>query len=679
MATRYAEAGELRAAVDLLRTDGPGLAALLGAQRWTELAELDLGELQVILGALPDTDLSAHPRSLLHVARIAERSADVALQETLLLRGLDVLGPGPARREAQAALAAVRSIVTPGEAVERMAESVLESTPPTEYAARARALLALARVDAWRGDPQSMHRAEGRLGEVVGLCRVAHEAEWEAAAHVALGYRVCFARGDLERALEHLTAALALVPEADSERATMLTFLATVLAYVGRLDEAENATREAALIARTVGDHRAHAYADWAWTVLASLRLDRAGTLHRIRSVERHFGPWFAHPTGAEFLADATVALARVGDEENARRYAARAVEHAASVQCPEIALWATGVIAARFGDPAQAERDLLAYAASPQPDARDEWHILLFRAEAARRGGRLDAASLADEAYAAAAALGHPGLPNLHEPDLGFALGLQADPDFDIRVLGGFHVAADGRRLEAPPGRPSTLVKFLAVRGAGVAVPADEIIEVLWPGISSNTGRARLRNLLSRLRAACGELVERSDDGLRLSVHTRIDAARFATEVAEVRTAPVIERPGLARAALAGYAGELLPEDRYADWTAAPRARLQLDQLELLELLADDAVERGDIDEAIRQLEAITAIEPLDAAPLIRAAELLLFQGRRGSAQPLVQRALEVNQQVNRLPDRGLARLALAVGLDPGTGATPLRLVSNG
>jgi len=307
-----------------------------------------------------------------------------------------------------------------------------------------------------------------------------------------------------------------------------------------------------------------------------------------------------------------------------------------------EIALWATGVVAARFGDPVQAERDLLAYAATPQPDARDEWHILLFRAHAARRARQPQATSLGNEACAAAAALGHPELPTLHEPDLGLGLGLQADPDFAIRVLGTFHISSAGRRLYPPPGRPTTLVKLLAVRGAGVPVAADEIIEALWPAIPSDTGRARLRNLLSRLRAACGDLVERTEDGLRLSPHTGIDATRFAAELAELRAAAAIERPGLARAALAGY-GELLPE------------------------------------EAIRRLAEITAAEPLDVAPLIRAAELLLFQGRRRGAQPLVQRALTVNTQVGRATDRRLLRLAAAVGLDPGSEATPVRLVSNG
>ena len=343
-----------------------------------------------------------------------------------------------------------------------------------------------------------------------------------------------------------------------------------------------------------------------------------------------------------------------------------------------EIALWATGVVAARFGDPVQAERDLLAYAATPQPDARDEWHILLFRAHAARRARQPQATSLGNEACAAAAALGHPELPTLHEPDLGLGLGLQADPDFAIRVLGTFHISSAGRRLYPPPGRPTTLVKLLAVRGAGVPVAADEIIEALWPAIPSDTGRARLRNLLSRLRAACGDLVERTEDGLRLSPHTGIDATRFAAELAELRAAAAIERPGLARAALAGY-GELLPEDRYADWSSAARARLRLDQLELLELVVDDAVDREDIDEAIRRLAEITAAEPLDVAPLIRAAELLLFQGRRRGAQPLVQRALTVNTQVGRATDRRLLRLAAAVGLDPGSEATPVRLVSNG
>ncbi|MEA2169231.1 MAG: hypothetical protein QOF76_2531, partial [Solirubrobacteraceae bacterium] len=662
----YALAAELRAAVTLLAGDPAGLAELLGEQRWPTLADLELGELGVLLAALPDDALADHPAALLSVARLAELSADMELRHGLLERALRLIAPGSAlRREAEAEMALHEAIIEPGGAGgAATARALLGDLPPTEYVARIRALFAVAWIDAWRGDPPSMRRAEVALEEAAALCRLAREPEWEATALLGLGYRVCFARGDVDRGIDHMTRALALIPGTGHERASVSAFLATAQMYIGRFDEAESVLHEAEGIARTIGDHRAHAYVAWAWTVLSAMRGDRAATLQRIRSTERRFGPWYDHPTGSEFLTDAAVALTRVGDEQLAWEYAERAREHAAGQGYPEIALLATGAWHARFGDPAQAERDLTAYAASDQPRERDAWHLLLLRSHAAGRSGDAQAAAaLAAEAHAAADALGYPQLPQLHEPDLVSAASVPAELGFAVRILGPFAVSAGGRAVVPPPGRPATLVKLLAASGP---VALDAAVETLWPGTEAVTGRARLRNLLNRLRAACGDLVQRTDDGLRLAPGARIDAARFEAAAVAALAAPAMTRAGLARAALAGYGGELLPEDRYADWATAPRERLRRRQLELLDLLADDAVERGDVDEAIRLLERATEAEPLDEDRRLRAAELLLFQGRRGSAKTLVERAVAQRGELGIVPDRRLARLADAVGIGP-------------
>src|SRR5262249_30532373 len=121
----------------------------------------------------------------------------------------------------------------------------------------------------------------------------------------------------------------------------------------------------------------------------------------------------------------------------------------------------------------------------------------------------------------------------------------------------------------------------------------------------------------------------------------------------------------GLARAALARYTGELLPADLYEPWAAAHRERLRRRYLELLDLLAEDAVDRGDLDEAIRLLDRALTAEPLDEARYLRAAELLLFQGRRGSAQALIERAATVLHDLGLPETPRLARLRTALGGD--------------
>jgi DNA-binding SARP family transcriptional activator len=249
------------------------------------------------------------------------------------------------------------------------------------------------------------------------------------------------------------------------------------------------------------------------------------------------------------------------------------------------------------------------------------------------------------------AAELGRPDLPQLHEPDVAEAVGPLAvaagsraaasaqreQRPYLVTLLGGFAVVSSGRALEPPAGRPSTLVKLLALAEGPLA--ADEAVETLWPGVEQATGRQRLRNLLNRLRTSCGELVQREGETLVLGP-SDVDARGFERAAAEAAAAQGTARPGLARTALARYTGELLPGDRYEPWATGPRERLRRRYLELLDLLADDAVERGDVDEAIRLLDQAQSAEPLDEERYVRAAELLLFQGRRGSAQALVERA---------------------------------------
>ena len=160
-AAAYADAGELSAALALLAGDGAAVAELLAGRRWQELAALDLAELRVILSTLPEEALAAHPFALVQVARLAERTVDFELRLALLEQALALLGDGPVRREAEAELVATQAVTAPGDETEAAARAILAAAAPGETVTRARALTALARVDAWRGEPATMLRAEG--------------------------------------------------------------------------------------------------------------------------------------------------------------------------------------------------------------------------------------------------------------------------------------------------------------------------------------------------------------------------------------------------------------------------------------------------------------------------------------------------------------------------------------
>jgi DNA-binding SARP family transcriptional activator len=216
--------------------------------------------------------------------------------------------------------------------------------------------------------------------------------------------------------------------------------------------------------------------------------------------------------------------------------------------------------------------------------------------------------------------------------------------------LLGEFSVTVAGRPAEPPPGRPALLVKLLALSGG--PVNADEAVEALWPEIDPDTGRNRLRNVLARVRAACGELIVRDGSSLVIARGVVIDALDFERDArAALASRDEAEAAALALRAASRYTGELLPGDRYEDFTVVPRERMTLLHLSLLDRLAQEAERAGDIDEALRMYSEAIGAAPLEEHRYEAAAELALKHGRR-------QRAHQIIDQADRmLDDLGVER----------------------
>jgi DNA-binding SARP family transcriptional activator len=188
-------------------------------------------------------------------------------------------------------------------------------------------------------------------------------------------------------------------------------------------------------------------------------------------------------------------------------------------------------------------------------------------------------------------------------------------------------------------------------------------VIEDLWPGVEAASGRKRLRNVLNRLREVVGDLVVRDGATLSLADGTVVDAALFEDHALAALAAPA-ERTSLdrARAALALYAGEALPDERYEDWSIEPRERLRAHALGLLDLLAAGAEREGDLDEALRLLERAIELDRLDETRYVRSASLLLRQGRRGRALDVLRASATALRQLGLEPSdehRALVRHA--------------------
>jgi DNA-binding SARP family transcriptional activator len=150
------------------------------------------------------------------------------------------------------------------------------------------------------------------------------------------------------------------------------------------------------------------------------------------------------------------------------------------------------------------------------------------------------------------------------------------------VALLGGFSVRVANR---AVPGswrlrKSKTLVKLLALAD-GHRAHRDVLARVLWPGLDPVAAANNLHQVLHAARRALASDRAPSADALCLRDDIVIllpdgdlivDADVFAAEAQRaVRSGSVEDY----RAALKRYAGELLAEDRYADWAASHRERL--------------------------------------------------------------------------------------------------------
>jgi DNA-binding SARP family transcriptional activator len=663
-AARYEQREELGAALQLLLGVGEmAAAARLLAQADSEGIEaVDVLELLSVLDRIPPTVLARFPGAMLQVARACHSAALLGHRARILARLAPVArerGTPELRRAVDAELAI--DLINDGNAApqaEAMAREVLEAAEESEQLIRARALTVIGRAAYWRRDP------EGRLS-VAAMREAAEYLEQATNLFLDIGRRsaaagltpyraiwIEFGLGRAHAALEILNAGLALSAEYPRRYAFVLVFRAEVLNELGRHDECDADLDEILRIAaQRGGDRHLVAYAHWGRVRSCSLRGDAAGALFHAQQTELNRADWW-EVAGQDFLADAADNLDRVGHSGLAWEYLERARSMPGDAE-PLIAM-AECALLARHGDPATARqrlREVHRHGIAP----REHWRVDLMHAYAAQRQGDPAAASLAARAFAEAAKLGQPQLPLIRERELTesllavaaetgspAALALDASSlPLALAVLGRFELSRGGQAVAIGVGQAAQLLKLVAVRGG--KVHAEKAIETLWPEVDPNAGRNRLRTVLNRLRDVVGEALAREGDLLVLGQEVRLDLARFQREAREALALGAGD-PGaavaVARSAIARYRGDLLPQDLYEEWADEPREDARRTMLELLDLCAAAAAQRGDLDEARRMVERTIELAPYDDDRYLKVASILHEQGRRGAALSVLRRA---------------------------------------
>jgi DNA-binding SARP family transcriptional activator/ATP/maltotriose-dependent transcriptional regulator MalT len=232
----------------------------------------------------------------------------------------------------------------------------------------------------------------------------------------------------------------------------------------------------------------------------------------------------------------------------------------------------------------------------------------------------------------------------------------LRADsPPLRFELFGGFRVLRAGWELdEAAWTRPmaARVVRFLLTQGPS-AVPEDVLFEAFWSDRPADTARQHLAVAVSRARkvldlpGAEQSVIEARERTFRLRLRDQdsVDVDEFERAAGEAladRRLAALER------AASLWAGEPLPEDRYAGWSLPWRGRLTETYVQVLGALVEASEAAGRHQDAIRAAQALLRVDPLDEAAHRR---LMTAYARTGRTSHALRQFLECRHAlVNQL-----------------------------
>ncbi len=215
------------------------------------------------------------------------------------------------------------------------------------------------------------------------------------------------------------------------------------------------------------------------------------------------------------------------------------------------------------------------------------------------------------------------------------------SNPALRLFLLGTFRVSVGTQVIDHAKWRrrkASALLKILALAPAH-HLHREQIIDLLWPNARPEDGANNFHQALYLARHVLDPKNTRSqhwlrleDDFLSLSSDgpVWVDVEAFEATAAEARRS---DDPVLYRRALELYSGELLPEDRYADWASARRESLRQEYLALLMGLAETYRALQQYQTAIDTLKQVVASEPAHEEAHRALMELYSLMGKREQA----------------------------------------------
>ncbi len=205
--------------------------------------------------------------------------------------------------------------------------------------------------------------------------------------------------------------------------------------------------------------------------------------------------------------------------------------------------------------------------------------------------------------------------------------------PRLEVHSLGKPEVLIDGRRIsdtEWESQKAKELFFYLLCNRSGKR--REQLLEVLWPDISSNLSRNAFYNNVYRARRALYKESIVQDGGLyQLNPEGAVwfDLDEFQRLVNEAERFPrgSEERASLLSGAIQVYRGGFLDEF-YSEWSDTIRLEAEAQYLRSLARLAGYHAARGEYDTAIPLLEQLLLVDDTDFAAHEQLVKALLRKG---------------------------------------------------
>ncbi|MBX3637039.1 MAG: NACHT domain-containing protein, partial [Rubrivivax sp.] len=252
---------------------------------------------------------------------------------------------------------------------------------------------------------------------------------------------------------------------------------------------------------------------------------------------------------------------------------------------------------------------------------------------------------------------------------DAGLADGNAARVRWRLRLLGAFELDDGRQRLTRLASRAAVGLLARLAMSPQRAFGREELAALLWPDADAGTGRARLRQTLSTLRA----LLEPPQAATGAPPAEIIAADRRVLQLApsalrcDVHEFEQACRGGDSTRALALYRGELLP-GFHDEWIVDERRRLQALAERFAERLAERPAEAAPTDvDAPPRPPAPAAPPVVSTPPAEPAAPLPRYLGPLFGAEPLLARLqaqVSAHRLVTLVGPGGVGKTRLAVEL---------------